>query len=135
MKSPATGLAAFLLPFVLFPLSPAHAMDARARASLLSLGAHERLEQACDVRVMEKIKADKTRHYLPDRAVADVTAHSKVRGNSIDAPGAAFRSRGQWYKLSFKCTTAGDHIKVLSATYKIGSKIPSRLWPRYGLWR
>jgi hypothetical protein len=109
-------------------------MDARARASLMSLGARDRLEQACDVRIMEKLRADKA-HYRPDRAVANATAHSTVSGNSIDAPGAAFRSRGHWYRLSFKCTTAGDHIKVLSASYKAGAEIPARQWARYGLWR
>jgi hypothetical protein len=108
--------------------------DARFERSLKMLAPSERLEQLCDYTAMTRIRQD-ARHFRPDRAVAAATADLKTKGNTIEAKGGAFRSRGKWYKLSYSCTAAPDHLKVTAFHYTIGSEIPEAKWAAYGLWQ
>ena len=101
--------------------------------SLEHLAPSARLEQICDYTAMKKIRA--THHFRPDRAVGYAISPAKVQGNTLVADGAAFRSRGKWYRLSYTCTTTPDRMKVLSFEFKIGGAIPRDKWAGYGLWR
>ncbi|MFJ5489078.1 DUF930 domain-containing protein [Hansschlegelia beijingensis] len=49
--------------------------------------------------------------------------------------GAAIRSGGEWYRLTFSCRATGDRMRVLALTYRVGAAIPPKDWERYGLWR
>jgi hypothetical protein len=52
--------------------------------------------------------------------------------NSIKAPGAVFRSKGDWYHLTYDCETGPQHIHVRSLSIEIGSKVPREDWaPHY----
>jgi hypothetical protein len=108
--------------------------DARFEKSLQMLAPSERLEQLCDYTAMTQIRKD-SRHFRPDRAVADAMSDAKVKGDTIEAKGGAFRSRGKWYKLSYSCTGSSDHLKVTSFRYTIGDEIPEAKWAAYGLWQ
>ena len=99
------------------------ALDREARASLIGLASDARFEQLCDVEAMEQI----ARHEAalrPVRTVAYATADTKVTGNIIVAEGAAFLSKGHWYRLSFRCETTPDHLKVVSFDYATGGLLP-----------
>ncbi|MGE0061744.1 MAG: DUF930 domain-containing protein [Xanthobacteraceae bacterium] len=113
---------------------PLFAASARYLASLARLDPDLRLEQICDVEAMSRIRRDSPQ-FAPDRAKSDVSAHPIHKGNVLRAPGAAFRSKGQWFSLSFVCKGSDDHMRVLSFSYKIGKIIPESRWPDYGLWR
>jgi Domain of Unknown Function (DUF930) len=52
----------------------------------------------------------------------------------LEGAGAAFRSKGKWYKLSYVCKTSDDHMDVLDFNYEIGAPIPESDWEKYGLW-
>lgn len=109
-------------------------MDPRTYASLRRLDPDTRLEQVCDLAAMERIH--KERHELrPDRAKSDVISHPLHMGDALRADGGAFRSNGNWYKLSFVCKASPDHLKVTSFNYEIGKLIPQSQWGDYGLWR
>ncbi|ATQ69064.1 DUF930 domain-containing protein [Methylosinus trichosporium OB3b] len=108
--------------------------DARTRASLQRLDLQMRLEQVCDLEAMERI-GHETSLYRPDRAKSDVISHPKHLGDILSASGAAFRSGGRWYALSFICKASADHLKVLTFDYRIGDVIPEAKWTDYGLWR
>jgi hypothetical protein len=112
----------------------AAAADARFEKSLQMLGPDERLEQLCDFTAMAQIRKD-ARHLRPDRAVANAIADVKVRNDTIEAKGGAFRSRGKWYALSYSCTANPEHLKVVSFTYTIGNEIPQAKWAAYNLWQ
>jgi hypothetical protein len=112
---------------------PAHAMDTRLRAGLLKLDPQTRLEQRCDAEVLDRITHDKT-GYAADRVVAYAFATPEMSDNSIKSPGAAFRSKGQWYRLKFKCQTAPDHMKIVQFRYRIGDQIPLSDWSKYNLY-
>jgi hypothetical protein len=114
-------------------LTQAVAADARLERSLKMLAPSERLEQLCDYTAMARIRSD-LREFRPDRAVANAEKQSRMRGQTLQAPGGAFRSRGKWYTLSFTCTATPDHMSVVSFQYKVGKEIPEAKWQGYGLW-
>lgn len=108
------------------------ANDARFERQLKMLDPGVRLEQLCDYTAMASIKKD-SREYRPDRALAGARAEPQVKGHTIKAEGAAFRSRKKWYALSYSCTADAEHMKVLSFKYKIGDEIPESKWAAYNL--
>jgi hypothetical protein len=112
---------------------PAHSMDARLRAGLLKLDPQTRLEQRCDAEVLDRITHD-DHHYDADRVVAYAFATPEMSNDAIRSPGAAFRSKGNWYRLKFKCQTAPDHMEVLKFRYRIGDEIPKSDWSKYNLY-
>ncbi|MBZ9810748.1 MULTISPECIES: DUF930 domain-containing protein [unclassified Mesorhizobium] len=128
MKTLCTTFMAFLtLAF------PANAMDSALRAGLLKLDPQTRLEQRCDAEVLDRITHD-DRKYKADRVVAYAFATPVMSDDAIKSPGAAFRSKGQWYRLKFKCETAPDHMEVLQLRYRIGDEIPETDWAKYNLY-
>ena len=112
---------------------PAYAMDSELRAGLLKLDPQTRLEQRCDAEVLDRISHDDHK-YKADRVVAYAFATPEMAADAIRSPGAAFRSKGQWYRLKFKCETAPDHMQVLQLRYRIGEEIPQTDWSKYNLY-
>ncbi|UVK36973.1 DUF930 domain-containing protein [Mesorhizobium sp. AR10] len=112
---------------------PAYAMDGALRAGLLKLDPQTRLEQRCDAEVLDRISHDDHK-YKADRVVAYAFATPEMGADAIRSPGAAFRSKGQWYRLKFKCETAPDHMQVLQLRYRIGEEIPQTDWTKYNLY-
>jgi hypothetical protein len=113
--------------------APASA-ESRFERELKMLAPTERLEQICDYAAMQKI-GEARNGLRPDRAVGDAMASTIVKQDSIEAKGAAFRSHGKWYALSYSCTASPDHMKVLSFDYRVGAAIPEDKWASYGLWQ
>lgn len=114
-------------------VSPAHALDARMKAGLLALDPDTRLEQRCDAEVADRIARDYKR-FDPDKVIAYATQEPKQEGDEIKTRGGAFRSKGQWYHVAYKCLTAPDHLEVLSLRYRIGDEIPENEWDQYNLY-
>ena len=114
-------------------VTSAGAADSRFLASLSKLDPQTRLEQVCDLAAVDQI-GKKENLRKPDRAKANVITAPKVRGDTIEGTGGAFRSGGKWYAFSFTCKGSPDHLKVLSFTYRVGALIPKAKWPEYGLW-
>ncbi len=106
--------------------------DARLERSLKMLGPVERLEQLCDYTAMTNIKKDGGQ-YRPDRAIAGAREEPHINGHTIEANGAAFRSRKKWYALTYRCTADEEHMKVLSFKYKVGDEIPESKWAAFNL--
>ncbi|HEX3439028.1 MAG TPA: DUF930 domain-containing protein [Pseudolabrys sp.] len=114
--------------------SQAVAADAGLERSLQLLTPSERLLQLCDYTAMNDIRKDKdARHFRPDRTVAGAISEPAVQDDIVTAAGAAFRSRGKWYAVSYTCKGTPDHMKILSFHYKIGAEIPTTKWAAYGL--
>jgi hypothetical protein len=121
------ALAPLMLAF------PANAMDNALRAGLMKLDPETRLEQRCDAEVHDRITHDDHK-FKADRVVAYAFATPEMKADAIRSPGAAFRSKGQWYRLKFKCQTGPDHMQVLNLRYRIGDEIPHTDWTKYNLY-
>ena len=118
---------------VLTASTTANALDTRLKAGLLKLDPETRLEQRCDAEALDRITRD-SKDYKADRIVAYAFKTPQMSVDSIKSPGAAFRSRGEWYRLKFKCVTASDHMEVLQFRYRIGDRIPKDDWAKYDLY-
>jgi hypothetical protein len=101
--------------------------------SLRMLAPGERLVQLCDYTAMQRIRKEHGK-FRPDRVVADGATDPTFDKNTVIAKAGAFRSRGKWYALSFRCTAEPDNMKVKSFKYRIGAEIPEDKWAADGLW-
>jgi hypothetical protein len=109
------------------------AAENRVTAMLRGLDPATRFEQACGIEAMNRIKKEAA-PYRPDRAVTDAASEAKIKGDTMEGEGGAFRSGGKWYQFSFTCKASPDRMNVVSFSYKIGSAIPEGKWDAYGLW-
>lgn len=102
-----------------------------AREALRTLDAAERIEQLCNLEAMSQIHAWKAQ-FEPDRVVAYAMAGTKLSKTALEAEGAAFRSRKQWYGLHFRCEMAADG-KVAGFQFRVGEAIPRSEWAAHDL--
>lgn len=113
---------------------PALAANSRLEKSLRHLDPATRQIQICDLAAMRRIDRD-ANSFRPDRAIVDAISGPRIHENVLKGSGGAFRSRGQWYRFSFTCSTSADRMKVIAFEYKLGKAIPEEKWQQYGLWR
>lgn len=59
-----------------------------------------------------------------DRVIAYAFAETQVNGTEVVAPGAIVRSRGKWYRLSFRCKTTEDGLGIVSFDHELGPEVP-----------
>lgn len=102
-----------------------------AREALKTLEASERIEQLCNLEAMSQIHAWKA-EFEPDRVVAYAMASTKLTKGALEAEGAAFRSRKQWYGLRFRCEMAANG-KVAGFQFRVGAAIPRSEWAAHDL--
>ncbi|MCP4562263.1 MAG: DUF930 domain-containing protein [Bosea sp.] len=102
-----------------------------AREALKTLEAGERIEQLCNLEAMSQIHAWKAQ-FEPDRVVAFAMAGTKLTKSTLEAEGAAFRSRKQWYGLRFRCEMAANG-KVAGFQFRVGEAIPRGEWAAHDL--
>jgi hypothetical protein len=119
--------------FVAQAIAPVLAADEKFGKSLLMIDPSERLEQLCDYTALTQIRND-DKSFRPDRAVANAMGEPKVKQDTIETKGGAFRSRGKWYTLTYRCQATPDHMSVVAFNYSIGPEIPETKWAAFGLW-
>lgn len=115
-------------------ITTAAAAESRIERSLRKLAPRERLVQLCDYTAMKRIR-EENRKFRPDRAVADAVVDTRITDDTVYAAGAAFRSGGKWYELSYTCKASPETLQVESFSYEIGDEIPEAKWAAYGLWQ
>ena len=71
--------------------------------------------------------------YDPDLVAAYSMGDITLAGSTLTAAGAAFRSGGQWYGLSFDCTLTGGLDAVSAFEFTIGEAIPHEQWASHNL--
>ncbi|CCM74833.1 DUF930 domain-containing protein [Rhizobium mesoamericanum] len=126
-KSLVLLLSAFSLAF------PAFAVDPAIKKQLERLDPATRLEQSCDTEAMSRINKDDT-GYKPDKVIAYTFKDPVPSDDKLEAPGAVFRSKGDWYHLSYTCITGPQHMNVRDLQYTIGDKVPREKWENYYLY-
>jgi hypothetical protein len=115
-------------------VAQAAAADERFAKSLQMLAPAERLEQLCGYTAMARIRQE-DKSFRPDRTVANAMAEPRVRDDTIEVQGGAFRSHGKWFALAYRCTATPDRMAVVAFGYTIGPEIPETKWAGYGLWQ
>lgn len=112
---------------------PAYALDSNIIRQLDRLTPDERREQRCDIEAMSRI-AKQGDGFKPDKVIAYTFGDTEENNGLLRAPGAVFRSAGDWYRLKYKCKTDEDGITIQSFDYKVGSKIPREAWGEHYLY-
>jgi hypothetical protein len=90
------------------------------------------LEQICDFEAILQIGRIET-DFAPDSVVAYAMSESQTSRDLIVADGAAFRSRGRWYNLKFKCKISARQQRVLSFEFEVGDAVPRADWSAHAL--
>jgi hypothetical protein len=98
-----------------------------ARQDLAQMSDQLRMEQLCGIEAMEQIHAWK-RDLDPDQVVAFAGGEPKVAGTRLEADHAAFRSKRDWYAVSFDCTLSADLAAVTDFAFEVGATIPHARW-------
>ncbi|GAB4348597.1 MAG: hypothetical protein Kow0026_03310 [Oricola sp.] len=106
--------------------------SADALAALPQLAADERAVQLCSIEALAQIAALDA-EFAPDLLAAYATGAIRLAGPSVEADGAAFRSRGQWYALAFKCALNAELDAVAAFEFTIGKAIPHEQWAGHNL--
>jgi hypothetical protein len=99
---------------------------------LMKLDPQTRAEQRCNSRV-SGIANREHKGFNADEVVAYAFADSALKGTLVSAPGAALRSRGRWYHVSYVCKVSPDGLEVESFEYKLGDEVPRALWAEHYL--
>ena len=107
------------------------AASAEIRRALPKLAPSERATQICNIEAGQQIGA--SRQIFVDTVHASALSDADAEGTTVTAPGAAFRSRRQWYALSFVCTVRPDFSGVADFAFKLGAPIPRGQWDAHGL--
>lgn len=102
------------------------------RRELARLSEDDRIAQLCDLEAMEQIAAS-GRSFNPDRLVDYARADTHMRGDTLIASGAAFRSHGVWQAVEFRCGLDPERRKVASFAFKVGAPIPREEWAALSL--
>lgn len=89
---------------------------------LNQLTADERQGKRCDMEAMAQI-ASREKRFNPDKIIAYTFHDPVVEPNFIKAPGAVFRSKGEWCRLKYRCSTSGGVLDVTAFDCVIGSKV------------
>lgn len=117
---------------------PVKAASAKAvvptAAGIARLAPEARIEQRCNVRAMGDISREHP-GFAPDGLVAYAFADpdTNLAAETIRAPGAAVRSKGAWYHLSYRCQTAAEGLDVVTFSYALGEMIPRSDWDAHYL--
>ncbi|WP_420959831.1 DUF930 domain-containing protein [Brucella sp. IR073] len=104
----------------------------QAREALAQLAGPDRMEQLCDAEAMEQI-ARWRREFQPDRLIAYAMDDTRLDGALVIADGAAFRSKGRWYQIKFRCGLTADLKTVASFEFQVGDPIPREQWAAHYL--
>lgn len=113
-------------------VSAAHAAD-KIRETLEKLAPETRAHQACAVKALEVMRRDPLVK-RPDMVKSSIFSGAKLNGAVLEAPGAAVRTQGHWYAMSYTCSLSPDLMQALTFTYKLGTEVPKPDWERRGLW-
>lgn len=110
----------------------ASAASRQARNAFALLDAEERIEQICSLEAMSQVHAWKA-EFEPDRVVAFAMEATRLTARSMQADGAALRSKQRWYKLRFTCELSTDQRQVVGFSFTLGLPVPRHEWQRLGL--
>jgi hypothetical protein len=104
----------------------------KAKAALRQLSGDERKLQLCGLEAMEQVRRSRP-GIEPDAIAPYAMAPEKIRGDSIDVEGGAFRSKRMWYAIRFRCEVEAASGAVRSFSFAVGDLIPRDLWQDHNL--
>ncbi len=103
-----------------------------ARQLLGTLSGGERNLQLCNLEALEQISRSRPGS-APDLVAPYAMKGEKVRGNSVEVEGGAFRSKRNWFNVRFHCEVDPAGQAVVAFAFAIGDAIPRSEWQEHNL--
>ncbi|MAS06002.1 MAG: hypothetical protein CL534_15165 [Ahrensia sp.] len=101
--------------------------DPAAMTAMAGLPREMRGSELCTTELREQLR-NATPPYWPEL----LPAYRLGAGAVLEVREAAFRARGQWYDLSFRCEVDADATRVVSFAFSVGEAIPRDQWRARG---
>jgi len=101
--------------------------DPAAMTAMAGLPREIRGSELCTTELREQLR-NATPPYWPEL----LPAYRLGAGAVLEVREAAFRARGQWYDLSFRCEVDADATRVVSFAFSVGEAIPRDQWRARG---
>ncbi|MBP1872927.1 chemotaxis protein histidine kinase CheA [Ensifer adhaerens] len=101
--------------------------DPRVKQAMGQLPVKKRILQLCSIEALEQIRNQRPRDF-PDMLVPFGPSGGFIGKEQIDASGGAYRSKGTWYDVNFKCKVNLETVEVVSFSYAIGGVVPEASW-------
>lgn len=123
--------AVSVMAISMLSVTSAVALSSLEAAQLQKLDPQTRIEQRCDIEAMNRLGRES--HWRPDKVLAYAFSDPVMSKHTVKAKGAAFRSGGNWYRLSYICKTQDDILTIKSFEYITGDLIPRSDWEQHYL--
>ncbi len=107
--------------------SDAMLSDPRVQTAMADIPRSERGKLLCMTEMRGQLLAAS-----PPRPPEILPSYALSEGTVLEPRQAAFRSRGQWFDLAFRCEVNEPVTKVVNFSYRIGKAIPREEWPDRG---
>ncbi|MEP7453404.1 DUF930 domain-containing protein [Phyllobacterium sp. SB3] len=104
----------------------------RVRQSARKMTARDRIKQLCTIEALEQVRRQRPGSF-PDLIVPYSRSGEGISDYGLNASGGAFRSRGDWYNINFKCTVDNSRSRVVSFSFAVGGSVPRSEWGGRGL--
>ena len=105
---------------------------AQARQALKTLSTEDRDEQICALEAMEQLARSEP-GFRPTRTAPHAFRPSYRKDGWVVVPAGAIRSRGNWYRLSYRCQLNAEASGVAAFEFALGDPIARVLWDEHGL--
>nr|WP_244425590.1 DUF930 domain-containing protein [Sinorhizobium fredii] len=101
--------------------------DPRVKQAIGRLPPKRRIVQLCTIEALEQVRRQRSDAF-PDMLVPFGPVGGLVSASGLSASGGAYRSRGKWYAIDFKCEVNSETTSVASFSFAIGGAIPKSQW-------
>jgi hypothetical protein len=96
---------------------------AAAQTAMAGIPRDVRASQLCATELREQL-----RHASPPYQPFMLPAYRLPKGTVLDIKTGAFKTRTQWFNLSFRCEIDADATKVVSFAFSVGEPVPKSEW-------
>ncbi|HEX2724267.1 MAG TPA: DUF930 domain-containing protein [Beijerinckiaceae bacterium] len=102
---------------------PSAQQEKRLDQQMLKLDLGTRIEQRCDARAGGDVSREH-KGFRVEQVIAYAFSDPEIRGTEVTARGAIVRSRGKWYRLSYRCRTTPDGTGIELFEHSLGPEVP-----------
>lgn len=106
--------------------------NAEVRATFPLLASGEQVVQLCNMEALEQLRSSGVATDA-DALVGYAFDSPAVNENELRVEGGAFRSRGQWFHIRYRCTVSADRRGVGAFEYAVGAVVPPSEWEEHFL--
>ncbi len=106
--------------------------DPRIKEAFGKLPPKRRVVQMCSIEMLEQIRRNVS-GAVPDVIAPTSMTKEHIDDQLMDVMDAAYRSKGQWFEVSYHCETDAKTTTIKSFRFNLGAMIPRGEWGQRSL--